>query len=162
MKNKTLKNSLLVLSSIVLLASCGNGGSGGGDTPKDDELWICAYNGGYGDAWLESMTKEFEAKTGIKVVYRTDTSLLDKLENDLKKPKSMNMAIRPSGIVLWMARPKSLRWKSMANPIITNPAGPKARVDLSITPRCSKKMDGPFLRPTMNWSPFAKRSMMPN
>lgn len=90
MNKKTLKNSLLVLSSIVLLASCG-GGNGGGDTPKDDELWICAYNGGYGDAWLESMTKEFETKTGIKVVYRTDTSLLEKLENDLKNGSDFDL-----------------------------------------------------------------------
>jgi N-acetylglucosamine transport system substrate-binding protein len=49
-----------------------------------DEIWICVYDGGYGTQWLADIAASFTAKTGIKVHYDADTSILDRIENALK------------------------------------------------------------------------------
>ena len=81
--NKTLKR-LPLLACLALtgaLASCG----GSAEEPKsEDELWICAYDGGYGREWLENMATTFTQKTGIKVHFDLDTTVLDRIESNLK------------------------------------------------------------------------------
>lgn len=84
-----------------LLASCGGGAisesnlsSGGSDNSNSasngtsgdagDEIWICVYDGGYGTKWLQDISASFTAKTGIRVHYDADTSLLDRVESALK------------------------------------------------------------------------------
>lgn len=80
MKRK-LSSLIMALTGIALLASCS-----GNNTPakSDDELWICAYNGGYGEQWLKDVCEAFTEKTGIPVHYDVSTSLLDTLESSLK------------------------------------------------------------------------------
>jgi len=50
----------------------------------ENEIWIDAYDGGYGNTWLKDVATLFTAKTGIPVHYDFETSLTDRLENALK------------------------------------------------------------------------------
>lgn len=91
---RILAGVVLSLSCVTLLASCGgdtntsNAGNTSGATtsksPAGRELWIMAYDGGYGKTWLNNMATEFTAKTGITVHTDVSTTLLDRLESDLK------------------------------------------------------------------------------
>ena len=91
---RILAGVVLSLSCVTLLASCGgdtntsNAGNTSGATtsksPAGRELWIMAYDGGYGKTWLNNMATEFTAKTGIAVHTDVSTTLLDRLESDLK------------------------------------------------------------------------------
>jgi ABC-type glycerol-3-phosphate transport system substrate-binding protein len=49
-----------------------------------DEIWICVYDGGYGTTWLNDVSASFTEKTGIKVHFDADTSVLDRIESALK------------------------------------------------------------------------------
>lgn len=69
---------LMVLSLGCTLASCGN------NTRASDELRICVYDGGYGTEWLNQMAKDYEAKTGIKVIPEVDSTILDRIEDQLE------------------------------------------------------------------------------
>lgn len=80
---KTFHGSVMLLAALALLASCGSAST----EKSDDELWILAYQGGYGSAWLEDMASGFMAKYPEyegKVVVDTSTSILDTLESKLK------------------------------------------------------------------------------
>lgn len=80
MKKKLIFASLSVLAITTgLLASCG------GTTRTDsDELYVCVYDGGYGKEWITQIASDYEAKTGIKVNVTMDTSVLDRLESQLR------------------------------------------------------------------------------
>jgi len=81
--NKTklfVGSAAVLLGSVALLAGCESSSSSSGER----ELYICAYDGGYGSTWLENMASEFTAKTGIKVQADVSTTLLDRLEDSLK------------------------------------------------------------------------------
>lgn len=56
--------------------------SGGGSTAKD-QLYIQIYDGGYGEAWIQKIAADYEAKTNVKVNYNLSISILDRLESDL-------------------------------------------------------------------------------
>lgn len=77
------KMFILPLSLLVLggaLVSCG----GGGNTTSGDELRICVYDGGYGTEWLDQMAADYTAKTGITVVTDVDSTILDRIEDQLE------------------------------------------------------------------------------
>lgn len=71
MKKSKLSLGLAFIVSLLALASCGENGKG-----DSDELWICAYDGGYGSTWIENAASDFEEKTGTKVHFDLDTSIL--------------------------------------------------------------------------------------
>lgn len=79
MKKSKLSLGLAFIVSLLALASCGENGKG-----DSDELWICAYDGGYGSTWIENAASDFEEKTGTKVHFDLDTSILDRIESALK------------------------------------------------------------------------------
>lgn len=84
MKSKFISLMLSLVSiSTVGLASCGKTSSRtGGDSDKT--LYVCVYDGGYGNKWIEEIAKNYEAKTGVKVEYASDTAILDRIESQLK------------------------------------------------------------------------------
>jgi ABC-type glycerol-3-phosphate transport system substrate-binding protein len=81
-----MRKNHLVLLSVAALASIGalTGCQNSNNSKSADEIWICAYDGGYGSQWLADVTAAFTAKTGIKVHYDVDTSILDRIESALK------------------------------------------------------------------------------
>lgn len=81
MKKKLILASAFVLAlSVGGLASCG----GGNDRTGSEELYICVYDGGYGREWIDQMASDYETKTGVKVNVTMDSSVLDKLESQLR------------------------------------------------------------------------------
>lgn len=86
---KQASKSLLALLSVITLVSCG----GTSTTEEDDTepavtdtLAICAYNGGYGTDWLEQLADDFFAETGILVTTEVDSTIINKMESQLKTP----------------------------------------------------------------------------
>ncbi|MCR4562039.1 MAG: ABC transporter substrate-binding protein [Bacilli bacterium] len=80
------KTNLVILSGVAvlgMLASCGGGGGNSGKS-GEQELWICVYDGGYGNKWIEDVSKKFTEATGIPVHCDVDTSILDRIESALK------------------------------------------------------------------------------
>lgn len=69
--------SVLVLGSA--LVSCG-----GENSRAENELRICVYDGGYGTEWLSQIASDYEEKTGIKVVADVDSTILDRIEDQLE------------------------------------------------------------------------------
>lgn len=97
MKQKAnfLRSGLLFLT---LLTGCAGGGgenSNGGSqnkpsnptsgTQNKGEIWVQIYDGGYGSGWIEKISADYEAKTGVKVNYNMSIGILDRLESDLEK-----------------------------------------------------------------------------
>lgn len=80
MKNKKIIAVSLMLLTAGLVTSCG----GNGAEKNTNEIWICVYDGGYGTKWVGDVATAFTAKTGIKVHYDADTSVLDRIESALK------------------------------------------------------------------------------
>lgn len=78
---KMLFLSLTALTSTSMLTACGGDES---QRNESNELRICVYDGGYGTEWLETITKNYEQKTGIKVVAEVDSAILDRLEDQLE------------------------------------------------------------------------------
>lgn len=76
--NKYLLATVACLSALSL-TGCGK------KTVKrnENELLICVYDGGYGTDWIDALAKDYEAKTGITVTWTADTSLLDRIEDQL-------------------------------------------------------------------------------
>lgn len=95
------KKNLLVLPIALSLFACGgpstSGSSASGNSNssqtsttnstssgKQQVLYICVYDGGYGTEWIEQMARDYEAKTGVKVVAEVDQQILDRLEDQLE------------------------------------------------------------------------------
>lgn len=88
MKSKVLFLPILTLTMGMLSACDGSSGTGK-VTPKKEteELYVCVYDGGYGTDWIDQVAKDYTAKTGVKVVWEADQSILDRLTSDLKSPQ---------------------------------------------------------------------------
>ena len=54
----------------------------------ENELYITVYDGGYGTQWIDQVAKDYEAKTGVKVVWTADQSILDRMDSELENPES--------------------------------------------------------------------------
>lgn len=67
--------------SLLALASCG----GGNDSKiVEGELRICVYDGGYGTEWIETIAADYQEKTGIVVTPEVDSTILDRMEDQLE------------------------------------------------------------------------------
>lgn len=79
MKIKTfLLASCALLGATTCLTSCGEE-----EVRTENEIRICVYDGGYGTTWIDEIAKQYETKTGVKVVAEVDQSILDRLESQL-------------------------------------------------------------------------------
>lgn len=78
-----------LLLPVVALALGGLSGCGKKQETRsatDNTLAICVYDGGYGTEWIDQVAKDYTAKTGVKVIWDADQSILDRLTSDLKNP----------------------------------------------------------------------------
>ena len=83
--NKKIFILPLVLSAGLLsLTACGDSGP----NRSGKELFITVYDGGYGTDWIKQVAKDYQAKTGIKVNWDANQSLLDILDSELEYPES--------------------------------------------------------------------------
>ena len=71
---------LIAASALLALTGC-NKSRGG-------ELYITVYDGGYGTEWIDQVAKDYEAKTGTKVVWTADQTILDRISTELDAPSS--------------------------------------------------------------------------
>ena len=55
-----------------------------GSKKNANELWITYFSGGYGDEWVRQLGEKFEEETGIKVVAKADTLLIDATANMMR------------------------------------------------------------------------------
>lgn len=76
MKASKIITCLAALVAVGSLAGCQ-------EEREPGVLAIMAYNGGYGDEWLEAIADEYMAKTGNIVTFTTDSTILSKIENQL-------------------------------------------------------------------------------
>ena len=76
----------LILLPLVALAMPLLTGCGGGQERNENTLMVCVYDGGYGTAWIDQVAKDYEAKTGVKVQWEADQSILDRITSDLENP----------------------------------------------------------------------------
>lgn len=81
-----MKNKLLTMNFALMLlfTSCIVGCGGSSNRPSSDTLYVCVYDGGYGTEWIAQIAQDYEAKTGVHVEYSSDTSILDRLESQLR------------------------------------------------------------------------------
>ena len=68
------------LLSVGALTGCNNNSR----KATDEEIRICVYNGGYGTAWIQALAEEYEEKTGVKVIWKADQSILDRIQDQLE------------------------------------------------------------------------------
>jgi maltose-binding protein MalE len=80
MKNRHMVLAVALLCAAGCLASCGDNSS----RASGDSVWVCVYDGGYGTKWLEDVAAAYTAKTGVKVEYAADATILDRLEGSLR------------------------------------------------------------------------------
>ena len=57
-------------------------------TRDGNELYITVYDGGYGTEWIDKVAKDYEAKTGVKVTWTADQSILERMSSELDSPSS--------------------------------------------------------------------------
>ncbi len=70
----------LALAVATTLTACGSGK----ERPREGGfLSIVAYNGGYGDEWLQAIAQEFTNQTGTRVEFETDSLILEKIDEQL-------------------------------------------------------------------------------
>ena len=77
------KIKIIALSAIAIMATCSLASCGENKKGSDD-LYICVYDGGYGTSWINTLAQKYEEETGIHVEATADSSILDRLENQLK------------------------------------------------------------------------------
>ena len=82
--SKKIKRVALALALATFLTACGEDNPKGSGGSNERELWICAYDGGYGKEWINNMAESFQKKTGISVHVDVDTTILDRIETNLK------------------------------------------------------------------------------
>ncbi len=80
-KAKIALASLALVAAAAGLASCGGTGR---NPSSSNEIWICAYDGGYGQEWANDLAARFEELTGKSVHFDFDTSLVSRLGSALK------------------------------------------------------------------------------
>ena len=73
---------LVAVSTFLALTGCDK------NKRKGNELYITVYDGGYGTEWIDQVAKDYEAKTGIKVNWTADQSILDRMDSELDSPQS--------------------------------------------------------------------------
>ena len=74
---------LVMTSGFLCLTGCDRGVKRG-----ENELYITVYDGGYGTEWIDTVAKQYEAKTGVKVVWTADQSILERMDSELESPAS--------------------------------------------------------------------------
>lgn len=77
MKANKLVFALSAILCAGVLSGCGE------EQREPGVLSIMAYNGGYGDEWLETICNKYMEETGNIVTYDTDSTILSKIENQL-------------------------------------------------------------------------------
>ena len=83
MNKKFFVLPLVLASSFLCLTGCDKGVKRG-----ENELYITVYDGGYGTEWIDSVSKAYSAKTGVKVIWKADQSILDRMDSELEAPES--------------------------------------------------------------------------
>ena len=82
MNKKIFILPLVATASLLAMTGCIKGGR------KANELYVTVYDGGYGTDWIDQVAKDYEAKTGIKVVWTADQSILERMDSELDAPSS--------------------------------------------------------------------------
>ena len=73
---------LVAVSAFLTLNACDDTSRG------ENELYITVYDGGYGTEWIDQVATDYEEKTGIKVIWNGDQSILDRMQTELENPSS--------------------------------------------------------------------------
>ena len=82
MKKKIFVLPLALSAGLLSLTGC-NGVSRGAN-----EIYVTVYDGGYGTEWIAQVAQDYEAKTGVKVNWTADQSILDRMDTELDAPQS--------------------------------------------------------------------------
>ena len=80
MKKKFFILPLVMASGFLCLTGCK------GNKRGDKELYVTVYDGGYGTEWIDQVAKDYEAETGIKVIWTADQTILDRITTELESP----------------------------------------------------------------------------
>ena len=80
MNKKFFMLPLIATSALLGLTGCGK--------KRGGELYVTVYDGGYGTDWIDQVSKDYEAKTGTKVVWTADQTILDRISTELDAPSS--------------------------------------------------------------------------
>lgn len=81
MNRKLLVLPLVAMASLATLVACNKSVK-----RNANELYVCVYDGGYGTDWIKQVAEDYQAKTGVKVVWEADQSILDRMSSDLEAP----------------------------------------------------------------------------
>ena len=74
---------LVMATGFLCLTGCDKGVKRG-----ENELYITVYDGGYGTKWTDEVSKQYAAKTGVKVTWTADQSILERMDSELDAPES--------------------------------------------------------------------------
>ena len=74
---------LVMASGFLCLTGCDKGVKRG-----ENELYICVYDGGYGTEWIAKVADDYSKKTGVKVNWKADQTILDRMDSEIENPNS--------------------------------------------------------------------------
>lgn len=74
---------LVMASGFLCLTGCNRGVQRG-----ENELYICVYDGGYGTEWIAKVADDYSKKTGVKVNWKADQTILDRMDSEIENPNS--------------------------------------------------------------------------
>ena len=74
---------LVMASGFLCLTGCNRGVKRG-----ENELYICVYDGGYGTEWIAKVADDYSKKTGVKVNWKADQTILDRMDSEIENPNS--------------------------------------------------------------------------
>ena len=80
MNKKFFMLPLIATSAMLGLVGCSGKRTG--------DLFVTVYDGGYGTDWIKQVAEDYEKKTGIKVTWSADQTILDRLSTELDAPQS--------------------------------------------------------------------------
>ncbi len=83
MSKKLVILPLVMVASVLSMTGCKKQNNRG-----DNELYITVYDGGYGTEWIDQVAKDYEAKTGVKVTWTADQSILERMDTEIESPSS--------------------------------------------------------------------------
>ena len=83
MNKKIFILPLVAAASLLSMTGCDKSVKRG-----ENELYITVYDGGYGTEWIDKVAKDYEEKTGIKVTWTADQSILERMDSELDAPSS--------------------------------------------------------------------------